>query len=234
MSTYAIGDIHGCNRTFQHLLKQLPLQRGDSLVLLGDLIDRGPDSKGVVDTVWQYQQDGFEVICLRGNHEQLLLDALHDPAKLELWTFNGGARVLRNFGVKHPKDIPNEYLDFFLKMPLWYETKGFLCVHGGLDFSYPDPLSRPERMLWIRRWYGNIDYAWLNGRTVLHGHTPEDISVIETQYQALEQQRYLNLDNGCVYAYMGKLHSDLGRLLALCLDTRELFQQTCIEVPDLI
>ncbi|TNE62574.1 MAG: serine/threonine protein phosphatase [Bacteroidetes bacterium] len=229
MPTYAIGDIHGCNRTFQALLEQLPLQPGDKLVLLGDLIDRGPDSKGVVDLVFRLREYGHRVVCLRGNHEQLLLDAIADESAWNRWLINGGLEALESFGLARPDQIPELYLDFFRAMPFWYETDGFLCVHGGPDFSLADPLENEHRLLWMRRWYADIDYQWLGDRTILHGHTPEEMEMIETQYRNLETGRYLNLDNGCVYAYRGMLRSDLGRLLAFSLDEGKLFVQKCVE-----
>lgn len=229
MPTYAIGDIHGCNRSFQALLKQLVLQPGDSLILLGDLIDRGPDSKGVIDTVFRLRQNGHPVTCLRGNHEQLLLNALENPEKLELWIFNGGAQTLESFGTQSLKTIPARYLDFFHNLPYWYETDGYLCVHAGLNFSHPNPLDEHYSLLWIRRWYDDIDYNWLGKHVVLHGHTPLELETIQTQLTNLSANQYLNLDNGCVYALRQHDRPDLGRLLAFCLETRELIWQDCVD-----
>ena len=229
MFTYAIGDIHGCNRTFQALLDQLPLQPGDALILLGDLIDRGPDSKGVIDRVWQLQAAGHSVTCLRGNHEQLLLNARLDDEKLELWLFNGGRQTLESFGVERIQEIPRVYLAFMRSMPYWYETEGYLCVHGGLDFTKPFPLERPEVLMWTRAWYDRLDYIWLGPRKVLHGHTPLEMKTIRAQQKLISKQQYLNLDNGCVYAHMKILRSDMGSLLAFCLDNEELFAQKCLD-----
>ena len=229
MSKYAIGDIHGCRSTFQALLEQLPLQPGDTLILLGDLIDRGPDSKGVIDFVFDLREKGHTVVCLRGNHEQLLLDALLDKDDQEIWLFNGGRQTLESFGASSPQDIPKKYLDFFLSMPYWYETGQYLCVHGGLDFSRPDPLKRPDTLLWMRGWHKEIDYEWLGNRIVLHGHTPTELEYIQEQHKLISKQQYLNLDNGCVYAYMKVLLSDMGRLLAFSLDSGKLIAQVCVD-----
>jgi len=229
VATYAIGDIHGCNRTFQALLRQISPGRGDTLVLLGDLIDRGPDSKGVVDTVGHLEKKGARVVCLRGNHEQMLLDARNGPAEADRWFNNGGKAALKSFGAKWIEDIPNAYMNFFEAMPLWYETGGFLCVHGGIDFSQNDPLDDPRSLLWLRQWYAGINYTWLGDRIILHGHTPLAFSEIHAQHAALEQQRYLNLDNGCVYALRRPRPSGLGNLAALHLETKKLFWQKCLE-----
>ncbi|MCS7036293.1 MAG: metallophosphoesterase family protein [Saprospiraceae bacterium] len=225
MPTYFIGDVHGCNQTLATLLKRLQPKAGDKVVFLGDLIDRGPDSKGVVDTVWQLQASGIEVVCLRGNHEQMLLDALDDPYSKEHWlNLNGGQKTLESFGVSAPADLPEKYLDFFRAMPLWYETEGYLCVHAGLNFHRSDPLTDEISIVWIRRWYDHINYEWLGNRILLHGHTPMPLQTIEHQLQSLTQQQYLNLDNGCVYA---PTHSaeGYGHLLAFQADTRQLYIQ---------
>ena len=228
--TYAIGDIHGCNRSFEALLATLLLRDGDRLVLLGDYIDRGPDSRGVVDTIFRMREAGFEVVCRRGNHEQLLLDGLLDPVRDDIWRINGGQQALDSFGVAASHEIPEKYLHFFESTLFWYEMPGYLFVHGGLDFSLPDPLAQPEHMMWMRRWYAGIDYGWLGQRIVLHGHTPEDAETIREQHARLNEQQYLNLDNGCVYAYLGRSGDRrLGNLVGFCLESKEMFWQPCLE-----
>lgn len=228
---FFIGDIHGCNRTFQALLQRLAPGKDDRIVLLGDYIDRGPDSKGVIDTIFQLREAGQTLVCLRGNHEQLLLDAFEDHDALERWLFNGGRQTMASFGADRLKDIPQRYIDFFNDTQLCFEDGDFICVHGGPDFSAADPLGNPFALLWARRWYAGIDYAWLGRRIILHGHTPTDIGAIREQCENLEQQRYLNLDNGCVYASLGAGKSgDLGCLLGFCLETRELTEQRNTEL----
>ena len=229
MKSYAIGDIHGCNRTFLALLRLLGLQPGDKLILLGDLIDRGPDSKGVVDTVWDLQSRGIEVICLRGNHEQMLLQARSGPEALAYWDSAGGRQTLESFGAKNLDGIPQVYLDFFAEMPFWHETKGYLCVHGGVDFSQDDPFASPETLLWMRNWYDRIAYDRLGPRIILHGHTSIGLRHIQEQHLNLDNTRYLNLDNGCVYARRFKRTSDIGRLMAFVLESRELLWQEYAE-----
>jgi len=228
--TYIIGDIHGCNRTFQALLARLDLKPADRLVLLGDYIDRGPDSKGVIDTIFRLRENGHEVTCLRGNHEQMLLDALESAYSLDQWLTNGGRQAMASFGVDRVREIPERYIDF-LKSTLFYvETGGCLCVHGGLDFSNADPLDQPHTLLWMRRWYPDINYEWLGNRIILHGHTPLEIDQIREQLENLDRQRYLNLDNGCVYAGRRLSRGNtLGRLLGFCLETRTLVEQENVE-----
>ena len=79
MSKYAISDIHGCIATFKTLLDKIKFSKEDELYLLGDYIDRGPDSKGVIDHIWYLQKSGYQVHCLRGNHENMLLQEVINP-----------------------------------------------------------------------------------------------------------------------------------------------------------
>ncbi len=214
MATYIIGDIHGCNRTLNALIQQLAITSSDKVVFLGDLIDRGPDSKGVVDTVWALQADGVEVVCLRGNHEQMLIDGLTNASWQISWLRNGGAETLASFGIEELSDMPEAYVHFFEETRLWYEVGDYLCVHAGLNFAAKDPLADSFSILWIREWYQDISYKWLGKRIILHGHTPMPIGFIEMQWHHLTRRRYLNLDNGCVYG-MRKDRQGLGNLLAL-------------------
>lgn len=129
----------------------------------------------------------------------MLLDALESAYSLDQWLTNGGRQAMASFGVDRVREIPERYIDF-LKSTLFYvETGCCLCVHGGLDFSNADPLDQPHTLLWMRRWYPDINYEWLGNQIILHGHTPLEIDQIREQLENLDRQRYLNLDNGCVF-----------------------------------
>ncbi|MEZ4921451.1 MAG: metallophosphoesterase family protein [Saprospiraceae bacterium] len=228
--SYAIGDIHGCNQTLHALLDQLHLQKRDRLIFLGDYMHRGPDTRGVFDTIRSLPAKGLETICLRGNHEDFFLHMLMHPYLLERWTLYGGEAVLQSFGIETPWEIPKSYLDFLQATKIWYETDGYICVHGGLDFQYENPFADRDSLLRIRHWYPDIDYSWLNGRTILHGHTPTALWEIQEQLQHIDQQQYLNLDNGCVYALSHlRAYPGTGSLLAFCLESKELFVQKNVE-----
>ena len=172
MKQYAIGDIHGCSKTFKELLDKIGLIEGDELYLLGDYIDRGPDSKGVIDTIFELREKGFKVICLRGNHESMLLDALKNREEQKNFMRNGGKQTLQSFDTVRPIDLPIEYIHFFESLPFYHEVGDYILVHAGLNFLEADPLTDTEAMMWIRNWYQWIDYNWLGNRTILHGHTP--------------------------------------------------------------
>jgi serine/threonine protein phosphatase 1 len=223
---YAISDIHGCNETFKALLQQLRLQEEDQLFVIGDLIDRGPDSKGVFDTVFQLQADGIDVVCLRGNHEQMLLDALYDFSAARDYGLYG-RETLQSFGVSHVGQIPDKYLEFMQSMPLVWESDEYILVHGGLLFTPPeDPLTPRFEQLWKRDWYANIDYQWLGQRFILHGHTPIGRQEIMKLYLSMDTIRVLNLDAGCVFSdrFLG-----LGSLCAFSMDEKTCAFQVKLE-----
>ncbi len=193
---FAISDIHGCIASFRALLQQLDMKQGDELYLLGDYIDRGPDSKGVLDSIWMMQQKGYTVNCLRGNHEQMMLDGRANLKKRELWAYNGGHTTMASFGTVHLSQIPKPYFDFMESLPYYLEVDNYLLVHAGLNFN-TDPLEDKDAMIWIRRWYADLDKEWLGDRIIVHGHTPIATSIIQQQHNELEQLPVLNIDNGC-------------------------------------
>jgi serine/threonine protein phosphatase 1 len=172
------------------------------LYLLGDYVDRGPDSKGVIDLIFQMQKDGYSVHCLRGNHEELVLQAASgDFTGLERWLPTDGKDTMDSFGVQSIADIPDIYLKWIDSLPYVLETGRYILVHAGLDFSLPDPLTVSERMCWIRHWYEDIRYDWLAERVIVHGHTPVFTQVIKDQWHNLDHNQYLDIDAGCVFAH---------------------------------
>jgi serine/threonine protein phosphatase 1 len=225
MRRIVLSDLHGCNRTFLALLDTLQLDKRDTLYILGDLVDRGPDSKGVIDTVWRLQREGYAVHCLRGNHEQMMLDARADRNSQHHWVVNGGAAVFQSFGAQDVADIPADYFEWLENLPYFFDLGDCILVHAGLDFRKADPLQDTESMLWIRSWYKQIDYAWLGERILVHGHTPIDSMGIGMQLESLARGRVLDIDNGCVFA---GIRPGLGHLCAFDLDARKLyFQANC-------
>jgi serine/threonine protein phosphatase 1 len=226
MRRFAISDIHGCLRTFESLLECLSLEKEDQLFLLGDYIDRGPDSKGVIDCIIALRERGQQVFCLRGNHEQMLLNAIANPRHLPVFLSNGGVESLLSFGTTNPRDIPEPYLRFINDLPLYLEIPDYVLVHAGLNFNLQDPLQGENEMIWIRNWYSSIQYEWLGPRLIVHGHTPIGKSAITAMARQLPLRRVLNIDAGCVYSY----DTSMGALCAFDLDTGKLFFQDNIEV----
>ncbi|NUQ26549.1 MAG: serine/threonine protein phosphatase [Saprospiraceae bacterium] len=224
MRRFAISDIHGCLRTFQCLLDQIGLSKADTLYLLGDYIDRGPDSKGVIDLILQLRKEGHQVVCLRGNHEQMLLNALskHGLEELQLWLNAGGAETIDSFHDELQTDtfLPRPYLAFIRQLDYYALSDDYWLVHAGFNFKKNNPLEDTESMLWIRNWYAQLKPSVLNGAVVVHGHTPTPRHLIEAQVERLDELPVLNIDCGCVYK---DRMPGIGFLCAFEMDSRRLF-----------
>ena len=219
MTRYAISDIHGCLQTFEALLDRLAFSTQDELYLLGDSVDRGPDSKGVIDRIRQMQQEGYAVHCLRGNHEEMLLEEIKDDGK---W-FRSDS-TLKSFGCKYSQEIPDEYRDFFENLHWYLEVDDYILVHAGLNFNIENPLDDRHEMVWIRYWYEKINRDWLGNRIIVHGHTPTNRDAIRLSLETLDEIPAINIDNGCVYHGLYLRH-----LCALDLTNRRLFFEPRIE-----
>ena len=220
--TIAITDIHGCSKTFRRLVFDvIHLTKHDTLYLLGDMIDRGPDSKGVIDTILELQASGYDVNMLRGNHEQMLLTYIQEPQykNLARWLANGGDTTLASYGVSQPDDL-TKLIDYLDMLPLYRMTDSHIFVHAGLDFTLDDPLYSEEAMLWKRG--GDVDEIKLHGRVLVSGHTPLSLSEIRCSLDTL----HIRLDNGCV---QGGPLPEFGNLVALELESGVLHVQENIE-----
>ena len=113
MRNFAIGDIHGCINTLRSLIEeQIKPEPGDIVYFLGDYINKGPDSKGVLDYLLSLKTSNLSIKCLRGNHEQYLLDALQYPWEEVGFRSRGGQETLRSFGSRQVQDIPEQHIDF--------------------------------------------------------------------------------------------------------------------------
>lgn len=230
MNKFAISDIHGCRKTFLALLDKIAFSQNDELYLLGDYVDRGPDSKGVFDAIFDLKKNGYTLRCLRGNHEAILMRSMYDLTGLDNWLQTDGKKTLDSFGVESAGDIPEPYLEFLRELDYHFETDGYILVHAGLNFHLYDPLEDQRDLLVIRRWYDSIRYDWLGKRIILHGHTPMPYFEIENQLLDLKKNQYLDLDAGCVYAGNERPdRSGLGYLCAFDMANRRLFFMDNIE-----
>jgi serine/threonine protein phosphatase 1 len=218
---YVIGDIHGCVNTFKKLIQDsLHITKSDEIYLLGDYIDRGPDSKAVIDYVMLMQESGYSVHCLMGNHEKLLLDSLDSPENETIWAYNGSYQTLKSFGISSCMELKPKYVNFFRTLHYYFELDDFIIVHAGLNFSIEDPLKDKNAMLWIRD--ETVEPKKIKNKRIVCGHTPLPLNKIR---QTLESNKIM-LDGGCVYHYK---HNGLGKLVALELNSMEL---TAVESID--
>ncbi|MCX6155506.1 MAG: metallophosphoesterase [Candidatus Kapabacteria bacterium] len=219
--SYVIGDIHGCAKTFRELVfNQLHVMSGDYVYLLGDLIDRGPDSKSVLDTIFELISKGIIVKSIIGNHEQLLLDAIDYPYKAEAWLSNGGFKTLDSFDLINLSQIDSKYYNFIKNMSYYIILEKFVLVHAGLDFEADDIFRDKSTMLWLRSTFCEPDK--IGGRRLIVGHTPKYLNQISSSIN----DNLIYLDGGCVY----NTKPGLGNLVALDTGAMKLYVQNNIDI----
>lgn len=185
MKTFVVGDVHGRCAQLLNLLDMLPRNpETDTLVFLGDLIDRGADAPGCVSHVLELCAANPEkVICLRGNHEQMLIDFLEGQGTLWLTPVVGGERTFEQYtgqAVRDDEDMeqlrrkfeqsfPSEHLKFMQNLPFYYEDEHAIYVHAGLDEGKHPSESSTMSLLWMR----DMDfYKNYHGKPCIFGHTP--------------------------------------------------------------
>ena len=210
MSLIAIGDIHGCAKTLEVLLDRLQPAPEDHLVFIGDYIDRGPDSKAVIDRLLTLRNE-CQCTFLRGNHEAFMLDYL-DNGTFNLWSANGGVSTVRSYTNGQAEvNIPDQHETFVRETELYLETDDFFFVHAGLkpDRSIEENKENygEDVFLWERSHIKASDLAW--EKAVVCGHTP--------QPNPINRDKLIAIDTGCVY----HMHPGLGRLTAVSLPERE-------------
>lgn len=209
---FAIGDLHGCNATFKRMLfEELQIQKEDEIYCLGDYIDRGNDSKGVIDTIISLKEDGYKIHTLRGNHEQMMIESVQDYESFHNWIANGGDATLKSFKINSVTELSFEYRRFFIETKYFVNTPYYIFVHGGLNFNEENIFVDKEAMLWIRD-FDNYQPV-LGNKILIHGHTPQTKEYIFNQ-----NGNCINIDGGCVY----KDIKGYGNLFALNLTEKKL------------
>lgn len=215
-----IGDIHGCRSTLIKLIDKLELLKSDQLILLGDLINKGPDSVGVVDYLISLKEEGFEVILVRGNNESMLLKILKkDQIQIEQLAIRFGiVKMFENTKWK----LKAKYLEFFKSSFFYIESDQFYAVHAGFDYSAPEPFKDKYQMLWMRNF--KADKSIQGFKPVIYGHRIYPFSKIK---KAVTKHKYgIPLDNGCV---LGNDKTDFGRLVCFDFTNNILITQKNIE-----
>lgn len=228
---FAATDLHGCLRTVRYLLEQeLRLRPTDHLYLLGDYVNKGPDSCGVLDYLMQLQDFGYQVHCLCGNHEHELLATIRGtPNANHMWKLEAERDMtLASFGVTQPADIPAQYVRWMAALPLTLELPDFVLVHAGFDFALPPDKMRLDSasMLYTKSFV--FDPSRLAGKRLLHGHVPTPVAEVKKKVAA--KAGAIGLDTGGVYWH----NPELRHLAALNLDSWELHLVENREQPYLI
>lgn len=187
MKTFVVGDIHGRCAQLLNLLGMLPREASsDTLIFIGDLIDRGPDVPGCVTHVAGLCKENPErVICLRGNHEQMLLDFIDGESNIWMSPPIGSDRTFEQYAGRTlkleteadlaemrqltAKGVPADHVTFFRRLPLYHEDEHALYVHAGLEHGKHPRESAPHSLLWTRDMEFYKDY---HGKPCVFGHTP--------------------------------------------------------------
>ena len=168
--TIAIGDIHGCSTALQTLFSAIDPQIDDLMITLGDYVDRGPDTRGVVELLFQLQ-DRSNLVPLIGNHEVMLLSAVNSDIERGFWLSCGGQETLDSYGGS-PDDIPQDHLDFFSRCSPFWETDTHVFLHANYDARLP--LSdQPETLLLWKHLVEPFPPPHISGKVVVVGHTPQ-------------------------------------------------------------
>ena len=176
--TIAIGDVHGCSKALAARLDAIQPGPGDTLVTLGDYVDRGPDSRGVLDQLLALT-GACHLVALSGNHEELLTDALADVRALRRWLTLGGTDTLRSYGWtpggprRRLADwIPKPHRDFLAACRPYHETDTHLFVHAGFVPELPLDQQPGQALRW-RVTDAQTTLPHCSGKVAVVGHTPQ-------------------------------------------------------------
>lgn len=201
----AVGDVHGRSDLLEamlnHWLPRLDARR--QVVFLGDYIDRGPDSAGVLERLMDLGRKRPDTVFLLGNHERLCLDAIDRGQEFQ-WLVNGGMATMESYGLRPEqiKELPAGDLAFLRSLRLYYDTPDYLFVHAGLRPGVPLEQQQPKDLVWIRDDFFQSETPY--HKTVVFGHTPFS--------QPLERDDIIGIDTGAVFG---------GGLTCLALPERE-------------
>lgn len=193
MRVYAVGDIHGRDDVLQQLLASIRAHASkrhgrNCLIFVGDYVDRGLQSKAVIERLLTLNLPGWEIIHLRGNHDQAVLDFLDDAAVYRMWRGFGAAETLLSYGVSPPKfdddgdfqrareefiaRLPQAHLEFLQSLLPFYVVGDYVFVHAGVRPGVSLEQQSPEDLMWIRDDFLMSDHNF--GKVVVHGHSPSD------------------------------------------------------------
>ena len=220
MNLFAIGDLHGCPNELEVLLDAIAPGPTDTVVFLGDYVDRGPAVRQLVDRLLRLRGEAFTSVFLRGNHEDMLLAHLgiggrHGDVYLE----NGGGTTLASYGIPTGTPgraslalLPAEHVEFFRTCRLHHVAGSFLFVHAGIRPGVSLPDQDEEDLLWIREEFFSQPHSLPH--TVVFGHTPTREARIDLPYR-------IGLDTGLVYGNkLSCLDTDGQRLVQVARGAR--------------
>jgi len=206
---YAIGDIHGCIRQFDEVLLKIDQDleaspvRHHRIITLGDYVDRGPDSRAVLDRLIK-EKETRPLICLRGNHDQRMLEFMDIPEDVgETFLHYGGRELLQSYGVDPDStgnmtalskvfcnQVPGNHIAFLDDLVLSHGEQDYFFCHAGIMPGIPLDQQVPADLLWIRNRFliSQVEHP----KVIVHGHTPRDAIDL--------QPNRVNLDTQCYFS----------------------------------
>lgn len=170
---FAIGDIHGCLSQLTCLIRQIQPTEHDLLIFLGDYIDRGPDSRGVLDYCLRLREQ-YPTVCIKGNHEEMLLASLKDEAYFSYWMQYGGNKTLESYDLSLEASsivqIPDDHIAFMAGCVDYYETDDFIFSHAQPNPQKPMDQQTVEELRWVHR---ESEILHCTSKPVIYGHTTQ-------------------------------------------------------------
>jgi serine/threonine protein phosphatase 1 len=165
--TFVIGDIHGCRTALETLCNSLELQPDDLVILLGDVVDRGPDSRGAIEYLLDLQGT-CQMVLIKGNHEEMMLNALDSRDSFHRWMMVGGREAMDSYQ-NRIDNIPPQHRKFLESSRDYYETPAEIFVHANLE---PGVVLEKQTPRWLRwQHLTGLEYPHESGKRVICGHT---------------------------------------------------------------
>ena len=203
--TIAIGDIHGCAPALQRLLHELAPQTSDTIIGIGDYVDRGQDSNSVMETLVELVSV-CHLVPLIGNHELMMFNGLQGREDFDFWMQYGGSQTLASYGGKK-ENIPQHHLTFLNHCLKFYETESHIFLHANY---IPDlPLQQqPDRVIFWEHIKESAPAPHQSGKTVVVGHTPQvegtvrnlgHLQIIDTFCYGDDWLTALDVDSGQIW-----------------------------------
>ncbi|HUY34614.1 MAG TPA: metallophosphoesterase family protein [Pirellulales bacterium] len=204
--TIAIGDIHGCSTAFRKLVEAVELRPDDTLVTLGDYVDRGLDSRGVLEFLIELT-NRCRLIPLLGNHEEMMWAACEGRFELRYWRECGGQATLDSYGKQGVLElVPRCHLEFVRRCHVWFETETHLFVHANYRADLPMRQQDGKTLRWLSL-RAHMPPRHMSGKTAIVGHTPQpDGEILDVGYLKC-------LDTGCCAGgWLSALEVDSGQV----------------------
>lgn len=214
---FAISDMHGCYKTFKALLEQIALKKEDYLFILGDAVNRGPDSGAMLDEIIRLKEEGYSIFYLRGNHEQTILNSIEKKDRHTKKLI----KVTNTAALFDKKIIKEKYHQLMSDTYHYIELEDYFLVHAGFDFDAINPFEEARPMLYIKNFKAKSKL--LKDKKVIVGHKPKSLNQILKRISANKRKIYI--DNGCINQQL----EGQGNLVCFNLDTKALSVQLNID-----